>query len=379
MDSPPDDQVLTRYVAEEASAEERAQVEAWLAADPNRRARLEQLRCLWEDVRKADPRPEARWEPEREWNRLARRLGIFEEGGGADEPKPRPPRGPVRRGGWRTRRRRAASPRARHGRWRRVAAGMLAGLLVVAVAALVLTRGGRLPWTDAADAPAEAVYTTATGERAEVRLTDGTAVELAPESRLTVAFDAGTGRRRRVRLAGRGFFEVARDTTRPFVVQTENATVRVLGTAFDVRTYKGAGASQVVVAEGRVAVRLSDGRGRPAGSSVALEAKQRARLSAEGRLEVSAARSLKAHMAWMGGRLAFRDAPLREVLRRLERWHDFKGRIADSSLARRPLTAAFGGSAPLEETLNALALAVKARYERTGPNTYTFHRSSRAD
>jgi transmembrane sensor len=254
---------------------------------------------------------------------------------------------------------------------------MVMGLLVLAAAALVLARGGSLPWWGGAS-PTGAVYTTTTGERAEVHLTDGTTVELAPESRLTVAFAEDT-RRRRVRLDdGRGFFEVARDTTHPFVVQTENAEVRVLGTAFDVRAYKDAGGTQVVVSEGRVAVHASDGWGHP-DSSVVLTAKQRALLSTGGRLEVSAVRSLKTYSAWREGQIVFRDVPLREVLHQLERWHDFDAKIADSSLARRPLTATFASRRPLEETLDALVLAVKARYERTGPGAYTFFPRLRTD
>lgn len=84
-------------------------------------------------------------------------------------------------------------------------------------------------------------------------LPDGTLVELNGDARLTVDFD-GPGRRV-VLLGGEAHFAVARDPLRPFVVEAAGIEVRAVGTAFAVQ--HGASAIEVIVTEGRVAVRAA--------------------------------------------------------------------------------------------------------------------------
>lgn len=90
----------------------------------------------------------------------------------------------------------------------------------------------------------------------ELALPDGTNVALKPGSRVESVF---TREERRVRLvAGDAHFAVAKDATRPFIVEVGNVAVRAVGTAFTVSA--SAATVEVVVTEGRVRVDDTGGR-----------------------------------------------------------------------------------------------------------------------
>lgn len=94
-------------------------------------------------------------------------------------------------------------------------------------------------------------FRTAIGERSNITLSDGSSVVLNTNSRIEVRF---TPERRSVRLlAGQAWFQVARNPSRPFVVDAGDQRVTALGTAFDVRL-DGHDSVQVTLAEGKVSV-----------------------------------------------------------------------------------------------------------------------------
>jgi transmembrane sensor len=121
----------------------------------------------------------------------------------------------------------------------------------------VVMAGGGWWWTEHFPS-----YTTDIGERRSLTLDDGSTVDLNARSRLRIEF---TSKERRVELIdGQAFFQVAKDKTRPFIVSSGDATVRAVGTEFDV--YRKANGTTVTVLEGRVAV-YSNAHGAPAPES----------------------------------------------------------------------------------------------------------------
>jgi transmembrane sensor len=84
-------------------------------------------------------------------------------------------------------------------------------------------------------------------------LRDNTAVTLnhGSELRYSSAPDAGV---REVTLKGEAYFDVAHDPKRPFVIHANGVTVKVLGTAFNVKAYTGQPEVRVTVARGLVDV-----------------------------------------------------------------------------------------------------------------------------
>ncbi len=207
----------------------------------------------------------------------------------------------------------AARPRAR---------GVLGTPLVMRLAAaIVLAVALGAGW----QAVPERLEAPAGGAARRFVLADGSRLTLGAGSvvRLARGFRSPIGTRaavREVALEGEGFFEVARDG-RPFMVQTHDATVRVLGTRFDVRAdpalnaeQLAAGGTRVVVEEGRVAVASRDASGRAvklgAGEGTALV----------GDAPLTAQRVEVARLAtWRTGGFAAIDEPLAVVLAELQR------------------------------------------------------------
>jgi transmembrane sensor len=137
---------------------------------------------------------------------------------------------------------RRSAPPKRAGRTPRLRRRFLAaasGALVLVIAGAVWWQTERFP-----------IYTTEIGERRSITLTDGSTVDLNARSRVRVEF---AKKERRVELLdGQALFQVTKDKNRPFIVSSGNATVRAVGTQFDV--YRRTNGTTVTVLEGRVAV-----------------------------------------------------------------------------------------------------------------------------
>jgi transmembrane sensor len=87
----------------------------------------------------------------------------------------------------------------------------------------------------------------------KVVLEDGSIVMLGKESSISYP-DHFDGHNRKIRLEGEAFFEVKKDPERPFIVYAGELTTQVLGTSFNVRSYKGAETIEIQVVSGKVSV-----------------------------------------------------------------------------------------------------------------------------
>ena len=95
------------------------------------------------------------------------------------------------------------------------------------------------------------------GQRAELTLTDGTKVWL--NAKTTFSFpDRFTADSRNVILDGEGYFDVAKDAEKPFTVKTEKYDIRVLGTEFNVTAYSASSNFETSLLKGSVEVSSSD-------------------------------------------------------------------------------------------------------------------------
>ena len=194
--------------------------------------------------------------------------------------------------------------------------------VAAAIALLIITGlGGYFMGrnTTPGETPAEPmiVHCFAMGNESKgaVTLPDGTVAWLNADSRLTYPeeFEADS---RRVKLEGEGYFDVKRDEERPFFVETGDMTVRVLGTAFDVRNYEDAGNMSTVLLNGSVEVMFA-GNDRP----VALKPNQSVvynKLSATYKIKNVAAAD---YVIWTQNKLLFDDERLSVILYKMERWY----------------------------------------------------------
>ena len=94
------------------------------------------------------------------------------------------------------------------------------------------------------------IYETRIGEQNTITLVDGSVIQLNTDSHIQVNYE--DQQRNIVLIAGEAHFEVAKDTSRPFIVKAGEGMVRAVGTAFNVRL--NSNALNVTVTEGKVAL-----------------------------------------------------------------------------------------------------------------------------
>jgi ferric-dicitrate binding protein FerR (iron transport regulator) len=179
-------------------------------------------------------------------------------------------------------------------------------------------------------------------------LDDGSFVRLAPGTRL---IHKETAEERRYELDGRGFFAVARDEDRPFLVETDGVETRVLGTRFEVREVPGEG-PQVAVLEGRVEVRNSLGRAELTAGELAVASPGRppTRTRPDDILEL---------LDWPEGTLLFQSTPLAQVAEEVARRYGAEVMVEGQALRSTRISAWYGGE-PFRDVIESLCAATSA-------------------
>ena len=168
------------------------------------------------------------------------------------------------------------------------------------------------------------VYVPERGEY-QVELSDGTRIWVNSASEISFpSYFAGNVRE--VTLAGEAYFEVARDSRRPFYVNIGNARVQVLGTAFNVSAYRDERTTEVALLNGKVRFDATDGKHVLSPGEIAALDK------AQGITEVREG-DVASIIAWKEGRFYFEDMRMEDLALKLSRWYgvDF---AFDSEAAR---------------------------------------------
>lgn len=273
---------LRRRDAQWTAADE-ATFEAWLAADPAHCRAYADLARTWDDFAHI-PRPA-----------LAADAASTEAS--ASAPQNAPARKP------------ATAPRRHPGLLARLF-GAVPSPAVVATC-VVLIVGGWFAWDNVPRYSAE--LATAHGQTERLELPDGSSIVLNMDSRLQVRYYP---RRREVQLTqGEAFFRVEPGPERPFTVLAGNSEVRVVGTAFNVRTAPPR--LVVKVLEGKVEVRVDKAASHP---PVLLAAQQGIVLDPANNRYRTIATLADTVGDWRNGQLVFRRARLAEVAEELGRY-----------------------------------------------------------
>lgn len=159
------------------------------------------------------------------------------------------------------------------------------------------------------------------GIKTRIKLPDGTKVWLNSGSKISYprAFSQNI---RRVELDGEAFFDVQRDTSKPFIVYAGNVETRVLGTSFNVMAYEKRNVA-ITVATGKVQVSSFDNESLKK-STIDLIPDQQATFDlTTGNINVNKIDASR-FSAWTEGRLIFDEMKLDEVVQNLERWYGVK-------------------------------------------------------
>lgn len=317
--------LINRYLAGEVTKEDDERLQAWLDDSPENRALYIQLEEIWQNASPVVPEqfPEA----ELAWAEMEAKLKPDQEKARVQSLK---------------------RPLAAHtgfSYWPRYALSIAAALALVAGVKLWLSQPGDTGLLE---------ITTQNAQRTEHRLPDGTSVHLNSASKIkydALSFDST----RIVLLDGEAFFEVVH-RGRPFVVKTETAEIKVLGTKFNIWARNEE--TRVVVSHGRVA--LSSVNSSPE-SGVVLAGKQMSICHKNeiprNPTNVDAAEFL----GWLEGRIVFRQTPLAEIIAELHRHYDVPIKLADTASGPKTVTGSFKKQ-PLETVLQSICLTLDLQY-----------------
>lgn len=217
--------------------------------------------------------------------------------------------------------------RLHRGKRRRKKQAVAGGIAACLAAAVLWIEQPHLLQDIAAD------HVAARAQPLSVALADGSTVLLDADSALAQQ-DSPTQRRVRL-LRGGAYFEVQPGSL-PFVVETPEGEIRVLGTGFDVQLLDDA--ATVTLAHGRVEVSGTTG-------SAILEPGQTVRLEAGGVGPVEKA-SLESALAWRDGRFVFYDTRLADVIGQIERYRRGRIIVATQALADEHVSGSFALADP---------------------------------
>jgi transmembrane sensor len=215
--------------------------------------------------------------------------------------------------------------------WRRAA--IAAGFVLLTIGSVVFVRS-----------LSGETLTTQVGGFARARLTDGSTVELNTGTRLKVQMDDES--RRVELLAGEATFSVAHDADRPFIVNAGEATVRAVGTRFNVR--RRAESVDVLVTQGKVRVARARYPAGPEASNSALVSAGESALIAATHIErapVTPALADRA-LAWHHGSLEFESSTLAEIVAEFNRYNERRIVIDDPDLATMQIGGRFSATNP---------------------------------
>jgi ferric-dicitrate binding protein FerR (iron transport regulator) len=205
--------------------------------------------------------------------------------------------------------------------------------------------------------PAFIEVVTLQGEKKEVTLPDDSHVWLNSSSKLKYAAKF-EGSERKVAFEGEAYFEVAKNPSRPFIINAGTSVTTVLGTAFNLRARTGEKTVSVTVAEGKVAF---TGKEMPTQNAVKLIAGDQGVLNLETKQLARVKNDDPNFLAWKTGKLIFKNTALKQVVAKLTEFYGKNIRVDDISKAEIPFTSTFDHK-PLHDviTIMEISLGLKA-------------------
>ncbi len=197
------------------------------------------------------------------------------------------------------------------------------------------------------------------GQRVSLILSDGTKVWLNSQSKFTYPANFSS-KERKVTLIGEGFFEVSKNKSKPFFVQGDLLRIKVLGTKFNVKSYKNE-STFITLTEGSVEVQTNNHE-----HKITMKPNQQIIYSNQDELEIKTIANAELIRSWTSGEAAYLNQRLDEISKELERKFDVHITITDPELSTEVFTCRFKETATLDQVLNLLKDTRKINYTIQG-------------
>ena len=163
---------------------------------------------------------------------------------------------------------------------------------------------------------------TPNGGEWQIQLPDGSTVWLNAASSIQYALNIGTAKQRVVKLDGEAYFEVAKNAAHPFIVETDKQAVEVLGTHFNINSYKDEKVTKTTLLEGSVRVSHKN-----TNESEVLKPGEQSLVSVSG-IDIKEV-DVEEAIAWKKGYFMFNNERQESILRKVARWYNVEIEYAD--------------------------------------------------
>lgn len=197
------------------------------------------------------------------------------------------------------------------------------------------------------------------GKTYRLVLEDGTKVWLNSETELSYP-SRFSGDKRVVTLVGEAYFEVTPNKEKPFYVKTNGLDVRVLGTSFNVSSYKGSETASTTLVEGSVAVETGNGMERIITPSEHLAYNKKNHQVFVEKVDT------ELYTSWVNGAYIFKNAPLEEILEKLQRWYDFSVNYQDETLKHTRFSLTADRKTDIDKLLEVINYTSDIKLEKQG-------------
>lgn len=234
--------------------------------------------------------------------------------------------------------------------------------IAAACVAVILSAGGIVGIVQSMSPAQYCSIEAPLGERAHVKLADGSSVWLNAGSSLIYS-DRFSVWNRKVKLSGEGYFEITRHGGRPFIVETSSYDIKVTGTKFNVSSYPEDDFASVALTEGSVEL-LSDEMKIPmsAGETVTLD-------KDSGKFYRSHEPNGNSN-SWIENRVAFDNITLDLLATKLSRQYNRRIFIESDTLRKRKFHISLRNNESIEEVLSALKDIIPITYEFVDKDIY---------
>lgn len=233
-----------------------------------------------------------------------------------------------------------------------------------AVASVLLVIGiGLAIWEYQTTPPTMYIVSSGQQSTESVCLPDGTRVIIGAGSKLSYP-QKFKGADRRVTLSGQAFFDVAKNPSKPFIVETRRMQVTALGTAFEVFSFDDEKIAETVLLNGKVRICPKNG-GQSEHKEYILNPNERLFISDSGEVNQETVDADK-YSAWRSkGRLSFENEKLSMIIPRMEKW--FRRRVyCDPKVAESHRFTFTVGEESLEQLLLMIDKISPLTYESDG-------------
>ena len=199
------------------------------------------------------------------------------------------------------------------------------------------------------------------GMRSHVVLPDGTDLWLNAESKIKYGIPF-TLENRQVELSGEAFLKVVKNENAPFIVNAGTASVKVLGTQFNVKAYPEDELLEIALTEGSVEFTGTTADGKKAAATlIPNDFLAMNKTTGKFRLEN---KNLNNHISWVKNIIIFDETPMPEVAKTLERWYGVKVVVADAEINKYRFNTTFENESLFRvlELLELSSPAIKIKY-----------------